>query len=97
MKNNELYLFENSNNLIPLGTDGKPKYKDIGTLNKILQTNPKPAWIETQQGLKYLKILQVFSIQLVRQMTKNHGPASSLHSSSGVPLQTIHKKSSRPP
>lgn len=59
MNTNQLVVLEPNENLIPLDTEGNPKYTTISEFNKIMQTNPRKEWIETQQGLKYLTITAI--------------------------------------
>lgn len=56
---NQLAILEPNADLIPLDSEGNPKYSNINDFNKIMQTKPRKEWLEVKQGLKYLTITAI--------------------------------------
>lgn len=55
----EVALIENPQSLIPLDGKGQPKYVDLVTYNKLVNTSPRKDWIKTNKhsnNAKYLPI-----------------------------------------
>lgn len=56
---NQIAVLEPSMDLIPVNSEGNPKYTTLSEFNKIMQTNPRKEWIEVKQGLRYLTITSI--------------------------------------
>ncbi len=60
---NQIAIIEPNHDLIPLGEKGELMYNDIHGLKKILNTNPKPAWIHSNKFAGNSKYISVHVIE----------------------------------